>query len=115
MPDDESAIPGFVEAMGERVSYGVALEEAFARYRPAEPHWYLAQIGTDPAAQGRGVGSALMREGLARCDADRLPVYLESSKESNVPFYERFGFAVTSEIKLPDGPVVWGMWRDAVL
>jgi ribosomal protein S18 acetylase RimI-like enzyme len=31
------------------------------RVHPEEPpHWYLAILGTDPAAQGRGLGSAMM-------------------------------------------------------
>ncbi|MFI9553319.1 GNAT family N-acetyltransferase [Nonomuraea endophytica] len=111
--DLETGGPALLEVMGDRVTYGMRLEEVFAEHRPKEPHWYLAQIGTDPALQGTGVGGALLRSGLARCAG--LPVYLESSKETNIPIYERFGFAVTSEIKLPDGPAVWGMLRPAVL
>ena len=38
--------------------------------------------------------------------------YLESSKERNVPFYERFGFKVIDEIRLLRGPKMWAMWRD---
>ena len=45
-------------------------------------------------------------------DADGLGAYLESSKEANIPFYQRFGFAVTGQIDLPEGPPVWPMWRD---
>ncbi|MEV0997727.1 GNAT family N-acetyltransferase [Nonomuraea sp. NPDC050202] len=109
-PDEEAGVPGLVAAMGDRVSYGITLDETMAGHRPEQPHWYLAQLGTVPELQGTGVGSALMREGLARCDA---PVYLESSKESNVPFYEKHGFRVTERFTLPDGPPVWGMWRPA--
>jgi ribosomal protein S18 acetylase RimI-like enzyme len=82
------------------------------RIHPTEPHWYLAVLGTDPSAQGRGLGSALLRSRLSRCDAERLPAYLESSKDGNVPYYERFGFRVTGEIRVPGGPPVWPMWRD---
>jgi hypothetical protein len=28
-----------------------------------------------------------------------------------VPYYQRFGFAVTGQIDLPDGPPLWPMWR----
>ncbi|WP_214321543.1 GNAT family N-acetyltransferase [Nonomuraea sediminis] len=109
--DMEGAIPGFVEAMGDRVSHGMLLEEALAAHRPKEPHWYLAQIGVVPEAQGSGVGGELMRAGLARVDAEGLAAYLESSKESNVPIYEHYGFTVTERVDLPDGPPMWGMWR----
>lgn len=113
-PTDEdqlAAVNGFVESMGDRIGHGMTLEETFAKHRPTEPHWYLAQVGTDPAAQGLGFGGALLKAGLAAVDTDGLPTYLESSKESNVPLYEKYGFAVTSEITLPDGPTVYGMWR----
>ena len=31
---------------------------------PSEPHWYLPMIGVDPAKQGNGYGSALMKHSL---------------------------------------------------
>ena len=76
------------------------------------PHWYLAVLGTDPEHQGRGIGSAVMQPVLERCDADGVPAYLESSKERNVPYYRRHGFEVTAEFELPEGPPLWGMWRE---
>jgi ribosomal protein S18 acetylase RimI-like enzyme len=76
------------------------------------PHWYLAVLGTDPAAQGQGLGSAALAPVLERCDADGVGAYLESSKESNIAFYARHGFRVTREIRLPRGPKLWAMWRD---
>jgi ribosomal protein S18 acetylase RimI-like enzyme len=83
------------------------------RVHPQRPHWYLGGIGTDPPLQGSGIGTELMRSRLARCDAAGMPAYLESSKERNVPFYERHGFTVTRELRIPDGgPLLWLMWRD---
>jgi GNAT superfamily N-acetyltransferase len=79
---------------------------------PREPHWYLAVIGTDPSRQGLGVGSALITEITDRCDNEGLGAYLESSKDVNVPYYERFGFRVTDEVTAPNGPTLWLMWRD---
>jgi len=82
------------------------------RAHPREPHYYLAILGTEPAAQGRGVGSALLAPVLDDCDRDEIPAYLESSKEENLAFYARHGFKVTGELDLPEGPRVWPMWRD---
>ncbi|MBZ4321065.1 GNAT family N-acetyltransferase [Streptomyces huiliensis] len=111
VPDAET-IQELVALLGDRAGlFGEAVETA-ARHTPQEPHWSLALIGADPAAQGRGEGSALLRSGLAKADASGMPVYLESSKESNIPVYEHFGFTVREEMKLPGGgPTLWGMWR----
>jgi len=82
------------------------------RRHPVAPHYYLSVLGTDPDQQGGGVGSALLGPMLDRCDADHIAAYLESSKESNVDFYVRHGFAVTDRVELPEGPPLWFMWRD---
>lgn len=82
------------------------------KVHPKEPHWYLAVLGTAPDHQGKGLGSSLVAPILRRCDDEGLPAYLESSKDSNVPFYRRHGFEVTGEIKVPNGPTLWPMWRE---
>jgi ribosomal protein S18 acetylase RimI-like enzyme len=83
------------------------------RKHPVAPaHWYLAFLGTDPSAQGQGLGSAVLRPVLERCDQDGVAAYLESSKERNIDFYARHGFRVTRELRLPRGPRVWPMWRE---
>lgn len=82
------------------------------RHPTHPPHWYLAVLGTDPAQQGRGLGSAVLGPVLAECDADGVGAYLESSKERNLDFYARHGFRVAAELRLPRGPRVWSMWRD---
>jgi ribosomal protein S18 acetylase RimI-like enzyme len=84
------------------------------RHHPrTPPHWYLAVLGTEPAAQGQGLGSAVLRPVLEQCDTDGVGAYLESSKERNIAFYARHGFRVTAELRLPRGPSMWAMWRDA--
>jgi len=104
--------PTFLRVFGLRSMRGRAVQEVMKRAHPEEPHWYLAVIGSDPAVRGQGFGQALMRSRLDRCDAEYCPAYLESSKPESVPYYQRFGFAVTREIGLPDGgPTLWAMWR----
>jgi len=83
------------------------------KQHPHEPHYYLQAIGTDPAKQGKGYGGVVIRRQLAAADAAGMPAYLESSKEVNIPIYQSFGFEVTGEIQLPDGPKLWPMWRKA--
>jgi ribosomal protein S18 acetylase RimI-like enzyme len=81
------------------------------KLHPQTPHWYLQTIGTDPAKQGKGFGSLILRNQLAVADAAGVPCYLESSKDTNLPIYKSFGFEVTGEIRIPNGPTLWPMWR----
>jgi len=84
-----------------------------AGLHPDEPHWYLSVLGSDPARQRSGVGSALLRPVLARCDRDGLPACLESSRIENVPYYERFGFEVVAPLPMPrGGPSLYRMKRE---
>ena len=75
----------------------------------AAPHYYLAILGTDPQKQGKGFASAMLAPVLARCDEEGMPAYLESSKHSNISFYERHGFVLNEELQLPNGPPIWPM------
>jgi ribosomal protein S18 acetylase RimI-like enzyme len=96
-----------------RVPLVAAGWERLERAHPRAPaHYYLTVLGTEPAAQGGGLGSAVLRPVLERCDADEVGAYLESSKERNVDFYVRHGFRVVEEIRLLRGPKMWKMWRD---
>jgi ribosomal protein S18 acetylase RimI-like enzyme len=61
------------------------------------PHWYLLTLGTSPAQQGKGLGSALIEQGTAKAEAAGLPCYLETATESNVAFYEKRGFEVIGQ------------------
>ncbi|MEY2451046.1 MAG: hypothetical protein QOD92_620 [Acidimicrobiaceae bacterium] len=99
--------------LGADTPRALSLLTQVEKLHPQEPpHWYLGVLGTAPEHQGKGVGSALIRPILEKCDEEGLPAYLESSKESNIPFYQRHGFKVTREINVKNGPTVWPMWRD---
>ncbi|MFE6834049.1 GNAT family N-acetyltransferase [Streptomyces sp. NPDC057705] len=112
VPDAET-IQQLRDILGDRAELFGAAVEAAAQHTPREPHWYLAVIGADPAAQGTGQGAALLRSGLAKADAAGLPACLESSKAANLPFYQHFGFTVREEVRLPGGgPTLWAMRRE---
>jgi ribosomal protein S18 acetylase RimI-like enzyme len=80
---------------------------------PSEPAWYLDYIAVTPAAQGRGIGSALLAPMLERLDRERLPACLTAGSARSRNLYRRHGFEVREEFRLPyDGPPMWRMWRD---
>lgn len=81
------------------------------RHHAPMPHWYLSQIGVEPALWGRGFAGRLLAPMLARMDAERMPCYLETARERNVTLYQRFGFTLAAERALSGGPRVWAMLR----
>ena len=98
-------------ALMPRLARTTRAVRAIEERHPMQPHYYLSVLGTDPEQQGGGIGSALLAPVLERCDAEGVPAYLESSKESNVGFYAQHGFVLTERIELPEGPPLWLMWR----
>ncbi|MFE9362669.1 GNAT family N-acetyltransferase [Streptomyces sp. NPDC006978] len=76
-------------------------------------HEYLLMIGVSPERQGEGIGEALMRGVLERCDREGTPAYLEASSERSRGLYERLGFSFMGRtVDLPQGPPMWPMWRE---
>ena len=84
-----------------------------AAYHPRNPYWYLPMIGTEPHLRGRGMGAALLREALSRCDQEHMPAYLESTNPANVALYQRLGFDALGVIRAGDSPPLVPMLRSA--
>jgi GNAT superfamily N-acetyltransferase len=112
---DGVAIMAYLEATlpPERFGPLAAGMEIQGGLHPQEPHWYLPWIGVVPEAQGAGIGTALLSRGLARADAEGLPVYLEATNRRNAVLYARHGFEVTGVIEAPGYPEIVVMWRPA--
>jgi ribosomal protein S18 acetylase RimI-like enzyme len=109
-----AAMAPILEVLGDDANARFrAAEDTMRARRPADVHFYLQGLGVDPSRQAEGLGSAVIQPVLARCDGDRLPAYLETTKERNVGFYEQHGFAVVGRTRLPlEGPSMWFMWRE---
>lgn len=107
-------LPAVIEVVGARrlatVAQGLSEVE---RLRPAPPWWFLALLGTDPEAQGRGLASATLAPVLERCDREGVPALLDTCSPANIGFYEHKGFRVVTEVDLPaGGPRCFTMLRD---
>ena len=111
-PDaDESSTSALDEIFGRDAWMVQAILRVQQEHQPAEQHHYLQFMGTRPDRQGSGIGTALMSAGLAWCDADSLPAYLDASSPLSRDFYIRFGFSVVDTFEVPDGPRFWHMLR----
>lgn len=89
-----------------------ALGARLAAHHPRAPHAHLTFIGVSSAAQGRGVGSEILKQTLAPLDAAGVTAYLECTTERNAALYARHGFEVTGGFELP-GLRFWCMTRQA--
>ncbi len=111
-PDETALIRVIGETMtGDRRNAMFAVFEQMGAFHPEGPHWHLPLIGVDPASQGRGVGSALMRPVLKHCDRSGLPAYLEATSPRNVALYRRLGFQELGVVQEADCPPIVPMVR----
>ncbi|MBM1172856.1 GNAT family N-acetyltransferase [Microvirga arabica] len=70
-PDEEALMAHFQRTVPEQEHDALfSVFEQMGQYHPDEPHWYLPLIGVDPAQQGKGYGSALLKHALRLCDED---------------------------------------------
>ena len=77
------------------------------------PCWHLALIAADPAYMNRGLGAALLKHALRRCDEDGSIAYLETTNPRNISLYERHGFEVVGKIQAGASPTLYPMIREA--
>ena len=71
-------------------------------------------IAVAPTARGTGTGSALLRHGLERVDADHAVAHLEATTRAAARLYTRHGFEDATTLRPPaDMPDYWAMTRPA--
>ena len=67
--------------------------------------WYLYNLSVRQSAQGKGIASKLMKPMLRFCDDEKMIVYLETNKESNVLLYNHYGFQLQETNLVPGSSV----------
>ena len=87
--DGERLVAALAEVSGE---YAQTLFEAFElmdkQHPRRDPHHYLFFLGTRPERQAQGIGSALMRPVLDRCDRDgSRPTWKRRASETGASIY----------------------------
>jgi GNAT superfamily N-acetyltransferase len=112
-PDEETVMGVMGESLDDHILKDVnGLFEQMGELHPTADVWYLPLIGVDLVAQGRGLGSALLRHATATCDNDGLPAYLEATNPRNRDLYARHGFNVLDVIQAGTSPPLWAMLRE---
>ena len=75
--------------------------------------WYLYNLSVRKDAQGKGIAKKLLQPMLTFCDDEKMLVYLETNKESNVSLYERFKFELRETNIIPGSSIQhYSMVRD---
>lgn len=101
-------------------SAGTVLGYAYANhFRPRRAYRFCLEdsIYLVPAAQGQGLGSLLLAELIARCEAQgarqMLAVIGDAANQGSVRVHQRLGFAHTGVLKASGWK--FGRWLDVVL
>ena len=109
----------YAESLYMRWTHGKRIHEvrrgftALASRHPREPNWYLQALATKPEHRGRGYAAQLLQEQIVHCQATGDLIALETSRPTNVPYYQKLGFHVADELMLTENLPVWLMCRHA--
>jgi ribosomal protein S18 acetylase RimI-like enzyme len=69
--------------------------EAFIKkIQPKGPMYYLWFIGVLPGYQNKGLGTELLKDLILDSTHQKRTIYLETSTQRNLPWYQKFGFQI---------------------
>ena len=116
----ERLAEGFDPAVTQHIVVD-GLRVGFLVLKPLSHSLWLKHFYIDPAHQGRGIGSRVLRDLIHRAQQAQLPLELQALKDSRANrFYLRHGFVATAEgewdidyLRLPQWPsvqVVRALW-----
>ena len=101
--------PGIIGRLLTYENLAMKLKETYTNH----VDWYLFNLSVSSKAQGKGIGSKLMRPMLEFCDQENMVCYLETNKESNVTIYQRYDFKLAEQKIIPKSDVMhYAMTRD---
>jgi ribosomal protein S18 acetylase RimI-like enzyme len=96
-----------------RFSAYIDCSNELRRQNSPDTYWYLWVLGVDLPHQGQGIGGKLIRPVLKEADASGTVCYLETETERNLGFYERHGFRVVAEGRVPGLDLrTWSLTRE---
>lgn len=84
----------------DRVGKVLGRESKIKSYHPKEPFSYLWFIGVAPNNQNKGKGNLLLKEFIEHSEKAVRPIYLETSVDRNIPWYQKNGFEIFRSLEL---------------
>lgn len=66
-----------------------------------QPYWYINVVAVDPEHQGKGFASKLIKPIIMEALERKHMVYLETQNSNNIKIYEKYGFHLVEEAKMP--------------
>jgi len=88
-----------IKATGWRnISKVLTRERVISKNYPNAPIYYLWFIGVLPEYQNQGLGKEMLREIVEEARMLKRPIYLETSSEKNVPWYQNAGFEIYNQL-----------------
>jgi ribosomal protein S18 acetylase RimI-like enzyme len=103
-----------IKAVGTKLPRLIHWQNQWGRHEPKVAHMHLSPMCVLPEAQGKGVGTIMLKHFCSLLDQRSLGAYLETGKWENVLFYQRYGFELQEEI-IVYGAKTWSMWREPIL
>lgn len=95
-----------------RMTHVAEHNDGLRRQHVSGLHWILSILAVDPAYQRCGHATRLMHGMLSRLDRNRIPCYAETTEQSLLPFYQRYGFEHRAASTVPGSSLtVWPMVR----
>lgn len=101
-PQDPVAVHFGAFAAGELMSVVTAHAEDSPLFA-AKGQWRIRGMATEPAFQGFGYGGEALEALLAWGRAQGIPLFWCNAREKAIPFYEKHGFTIESEMFGIDG------------
>ncbi len=107
------SIAAFAPNLGS-LNRGRPIMHAVVEAHPKRPQWYLQLLMVDPPFQRHGIGGMLQTPTLEVCDREGIFAWVETQKEENLAYYQRFGFEIVAEHRpVAAAPAMWSMGREA--
>ena len=77
------------------------------------PHYYLWGLAVNPNLKKTGIGSILLKFALEKAAKEKMPVYLETHDEKNLPYYQKHNFDLIHSAIIPKHHLpFWCMLRE---